>query len=359
MLAIVSLLGCARVGTPEGWPTGVVAGDTLYIGTMDGDFRALDKNTGETLWRFELRGEEVDRRAVYGAPAIAGDTLFIGGYDGILYAISLNGVDVWDVRVGEAEPIVGSPVVADDLVLVGSSDGNLYAFTAADGSWQWAFPTEGSVWSTPVVADGVAYFGSLDHSVYAVRIEDGTEIWRFSAGGAITATPVVANGRVYVGSFDSIFYAIDAQTGDEVWRFEGASKWFWGGAVATRDSIYAPSLDGNLYALDINSGGLRWTLRTDGPIVGSPAVVGDRIAASSQDGRVRLVRMSDGADESECNIGVTLKASLTVDEDVIFLGATDHSIRALRVKPNGNPDEQWVHFANEADPVARNQAPVC
>ena len=209
LLVVVGLVACARAGTPEGWSGGVVAGDTLYVGTMDGEVRALDANTGETVWRFELRGEP-KLRAVYGTPVIVGDTLYVGGYDGFLYALSLDGGDVWDVRVGDAEPIVGSPVVADDLVLVGSSDGNLYAFGAADGSLRWTFRTGDKVWSTPAVADGVAYFGSLDHNVYAVRLEDGTEVWQspFSAKGAITAAPVVARDRVYVGAFDGVFYAI-------------------------------------------------------------------------------------------------------------------------------------------------------
>ena len=337
LFALLSLVACARLGVPEGWSAGTVHGGRLYIGTMEGDLRALDISTGETVWRYELRGEETDR-AIYGTPAVAGETLFVGGYDGILYALSLDGEEVWDTSVGNAEHIVGSPVVVDNLVLVGSSDGNLYAFDATEGSLQWTFATGNKVWSTPAVADGVAYLGSLDHNLYALKLEDGSEVWRFTAKGAITARPVVARGRVYVGTFDSVFYAVDARTGEEIWRFEEANKWYWGGALAHEDTIYAPSLDGNLYALDIDSGVLRWVLETGGPLVGSPAVIFDRIATPSLDGRLRLVRLRDGSDERQCDVGVKLRASLSVHEDFIYLAATDHTVRALRVKANGNPD---------------------
>jgi len=368
LAVLLALAGCAKLGVPEGWSEGVVVGDILYIGTMEGDLRALNIGTGETIWRFELRGEEEANRAIYGTPAIAGDTLYIGGYDGRLYALPLNGGDggdqvreIWDVGVGGGEPIVGSAVIADGLVLVGSSDGSMYAFDISDGSLQWTFPTGNKVWSTPAVADGVAYFGSLDHKVYAVSLEDGKEAWQspFSAKGAVTATPLIANGRVYVGAFDSVFYAIDAATGREVSRFDGANKWYWGGAVASGDTIYAPSLDGNLYALDIDTLELRWVLETNGALVGSPVVVFDRLAVASLDGRVRLVGLSDGADEQQCNVGAKLRASLALHEDVIYMAAVDHSVRALKVKPNGNPDEQWVHFTNQEDPVPRDWVRSC
>ena len=190
-------------------------------------------------------------------------------------------------------------------------------------------------------------------------MEDGAEVWRFPAKGAIAASPVVARGRVYVGSFDSVFYAIDTESGREAWRFDGASRWYWGGAIADGKTIYAPSLDGNLYALDMDTGGLRWTLETEGAIVGSPVVVGDRIAVPSLDGRVRLVRLKDGLGETECSIEAKLRASLAEHEGYLYVAASDHSVRRLSVKPNGNPDEEWLHLTDKDPPVQRDQTRVC
>jgi len=253
---------------------------------------------------------------------------------------------------------VGSPVVSGDLVLVGSSDGNLYAFDVTDLSQRWAIPTGDKVWSAPAVAGGVAYFGSLDHKLYAVSLETGDLVWDspFEANGAITATPVIANGRVYVGAFDSVFYAIDAETGREVGRFEGASRWFWGGAVATEDTIYAPSLDGNLYALDIDTLSVRGTFKTDGPIIGSPVIVGDRIAVPSIDGRVWLVSLQNLDDAHFCDIEDDIRASLTAHDGVIFLAAKDHSIRALEAKQEGKLRQKWLHFTNDKLP---DRTPFC
>ena len=381
LLVLLLLAACTRLGEPEGWSGGAVSGDILYIGTMEGDLRALDVDTGVTQCIFELESESPQQRAFYGTPAIDGDALFVGGYDGRLYAFSLDCDGAWDPDdqqlVGDGAPIVGSPVVADGVVLVGSSDGNLYAFDIDRGdnrlklAERWRFPSDNNVWSTPVVSNGTVYFGSLDHTLYAVRLDDGQAAWPtpFTARGAIAATPTVANGRVYFGAFDGVFYAVDAETGVETWRFDEATDWFWAGTVMTADTIYAPSLDGNLYALDIDNGDLLWTLETGGPIIGSPVIVGEWIAVPSMHNKVaavHLVRLADRDDPRRCTFGernkVKIRASLAVrhgefaPEDVeyegaVFLAATDHSVRALGVRQNGSLDELWVHFTDRDIPL--------
>ena len=373
-VVLLIVAACARIGAPEGWSGGVVVDDTLYMGTEEGEVLALDLTSGETLrpgakpWRFELperKGEERER-TIYGTPAISDDTVYVGGYDSTLYALSLDLDEIKGIERVDG-PIVGGPAVADNLVIVGSSDGNLYAFDVGEEkeksritfTEKWKFPTGHKVWSPPAVADGVVYFGSLDHNVYAVTLQDGSQVWKFETEGAVVAAPLVAGGRVFVGSFDRVFYAIDAETGDEVWRFDGASNWFWGQAVAKDGTVFAPSLDGNLYALDMDTGRLRWTLETDGPIVGSPAIVFDMIAVPSADGRIRLATLRDGDEVGDCNIGEEIRTSLVEKEGFIYFGARDRSIRALRIKPSGNPDEAWVRFTDKGDPEPENRVLAC
>ncbi len=274
MVLSVSLLlaACTRLGVPEGWPAAVVEGDTIYVGTMDGDFRAIDLETGATIWNYDLKGDE-GQGSAYGPPAIYDGNIYFAGYDGMLYALTQNGDVDWGPReVGNQSPIVGGPAAADGLVLVGSSDGSLYAFDSEDGLKKWDFRTGNRVWSTPTIANGVVYFGSLDHNVYALSLEDGEEMWRFSTGGGITGKPLVSGGKVYIGAFDSAFYAIDAETGGLAWKFDGAESWFWAGAAAGEGQVFAPSLDGSVYALDAETGDLMWRFEgAKGPIIGTPS----------------------------------------------------------------------------------------
>ena len=353
------ITGCVRAGTPQGWSGVVVENERLYVGTQDQDIRALDFETGETLWRSQLRGEVESNRAVYGTPAISNGVAYVGSYDGTLMALNVaNGNDIWDATVGIGDPIVGGPAVGGGRVFVGSSDGGLYSYSEEDGSFQWNFETGNSIWATPAVANGKVYFGSMDQNVYSLDL-DGRPVWEFGTGGAVTAEPLVQDGRVYIGSFSSDFYALDAQTGQQIWKFSGATGWYWSGAVSNGNTLFVGSTDGNLYALDAASGLLQWAASTNGSIVGSPALVGDRVAFASTDGRVRLVRQQDGLDETQCNIGADVKAPITAHEKFLFFRADDRSIRALEVNANGNPDEVWIHRSDQDDPVSRDWTRSC
>ena len=353
------ITGCVRASTPQGWSGVALEDEQLYVGTQDRDIRALDPETGAQDWRFPLRGDDEADRAVYGTPAISNGIAYVGSYDGTLYALDLDsGRDVWDKTVGDGDPIVGGPAVEDGLVVVGSSDGALYAFGAADGSFQWRFQTGNSIWATPAIEDGRVFFGSMDQKVYALDLE-GRFIWEFATGGAVTAEPLVKDGRVYIGSFSSDFYALDAETGKQVWKFPDAGNWYWSRAVTNGDTLFVGSTDGNLYALDSSSGQLRWVFPTNGSIVGSPALVGDRVAVASTDGRVRLVRQQDGQDETQCNIGAAIKAPLTAQGNLLFFRADDRSIYALKINPNGNPDEKWRHRSDQDEPVSQDEPKRC
>lgn len=353
------ITGCVRPGTPQGWSGVAIENDQLYVGTQDRDIRALNAETGETVWVFNLRGEVESDRAVYGTPAISDGVAYVGGYDGMLYSLNLeNGNDLWEKLVGDGSPIVGGPAVGGGLVVVGSSDGFLYAYDVTDGSFRWSFPTDNSIWATPAVANDRVFFGSMDQKIYALDL-DGQKVWEFHTGGAVTAQPLVQDGRVYIGSFSSDFFALDAETGSMIWKFPDASSWYWSRAVTNGDILFVGSTNGNLYALDATTGRLRWVYPTDGSIVGSPALVGDRVAVASTDGRVRLVRQVDGQDETQCNIGAAIKAPLTAQGDFLFFRSDDRSIRALEVNPNGNPDEIWVHRSDQDNPVARDWTRSC
>ena len=359
ILVLLAVASCTRLGTPIGWSGGAIADDTLYIGTQEGEIRAVDIGT-EVDGRFRTKwiralGTEDDLIPVYGTPAISDETLYVGGYDGRLYSLALaDGELGWQERVGvSGGPIVGSPVVSGDLVLVGSSDGYLYALERVDGFEKWRFETGNKIWSTPVVTDGTAFVGSLDQHLYAVDLEDGTEKWRFRAQAAIATPPVVANGRVHFGAFDSVFYAVDVESGNEVWRFNDANNWFWARPAVTDDTIYVPSLNGNLYALNIEDGNLRWRFPTESPIVGAPVIVGDNLAIPSKDNGVFLVRLRDGELQDQCIVDGALRASLAAHDNVIYLSDDSHAIRSLEVNRDRNLIEGWEVLTNEADEFSR------
>ncbi len=376
LAAVLVLVGCNAVRRPQGWSAGAVSDDTLFIGTMQGEIMALGKDDGSVFWRFELPTPEDADKGIYGSPAVYGDiaspgadaTVLVGGYDGVLYAYSLQGGGVkWQERL--AGRIVGGPMVAGNLALVGTgaagssdrSENVLYAVDIIEGDPVWEYNRSGPIWSSPTVADGVVYFGSLDHYVYAVNVDDGSERWKYRSGGAVASGVVVYDDLVIFGGFDSNLYALDADTGSLKWKFPDATRWYWAAPLVQDGVVYAPSLDGILYALEADTGDLIWRYVSEGQLIGTPAIINDLIAVPVADGgnsKIALLE-KNGTEQAACRIGADIRTSLEVSGDLIYFAATDHTIMALRIKPNGNPDEEWIVKTDEDDPHPRDRAKAC
>ncbi len=368
LAVLLVLLGCSAVRRPQGWSAGTVSDDTLYIGTMEGEVLAVSKDTGDTAWRRELPTEEDADKGLYGSPAVTDDVVLVGGYDGVLYAYDKrDGSPVWQERL--AGRIVGGPSITGNLALVGTgaagssdkSESVLYAVDIIEGDPVWEYDGSGPIWSSPKVVDGVAYFGSLDHNVYAVDVSDGSEKWSYRLGGAVVSGVAVDDGLVIFGGFDSNLYALDVETGNLKWMFPDATRWYWAGPLVDDGVVYAPSLDGVLYALDADTGDLRWTYVSEGQLVGTPAVINNLVAVPVADGgdsKIVLLE-KNGSEQAACRIGADIRTSLEVSDDLIYFAATDHTIMALKIKPNGNPDEEWVYKTDEDDPHPRDRAKVC
>jgi len=54
----------------------------IYIGGDDNYVYALDRATGEQLWRFKTG------YSVFSSPAVVGAVVYVGGYDNYIYALA-------------------------------------------------------------------------------------------------------------------------------------------------------------------------------------------------------------------------------------------------------------------------------
>src|ERR1700691_4813277 len=171
---------------------------------------------------------------------------------------------------------------------------------------KWSFHTKGAVISSPAVAGGMVYFGSTDRNLYAVDAASGTLKWKFRTQGRVTSSPAISDGMVYIESYDGNFYAVDAAGGKEKWRFQTAGERrfaakhlhgsqpaaetmpdpfdvYLSSAAVVGGSVYFGSGDGNVYALDAQSGNLKWKFATGDVVHVSPAVADGIVFIGSWD----------------------------------------------------------------------------
>ena len=350
VLLIFATAGCARNlgGSISGWSPATASEGKVYVGTKQESVQSLaDNGFGDVSLEF-TSGEVIE--GIHNNLVIGESLVYATSSDGFLYALEKEGLQFgekgWRIPVGlgsELEPLIAGPALwiapggNQQIVLVASEDGSLYAYDAnpRDPLDQftdpllWSFATGAKIWSTPVISESTAYFGSHDNNVYALYLEESRETrekWRFVTGGTVASRPLLFRDMVIVGSFDKKLYALDADDGTLRWTFEG-NNWFWAGAVADEKTIFAPSMDGNVYALDAG-GNLRWKHQMGSAIVSTPVLTTGGLVVASKNGKIILLDTDPGP------FGQSQQIPIDLDTEV-------KSPLSVRVTPKPTTEDQY------------------
>jgi outer membrane protein assembly factor BamB len=142
--------------------------------------------------------------------------------------------------------------------------------------WRYHFtirPGEsGAFTATPVVADGVVYLQDMSSNVVALELRTGARRWlhRFRAPNPGPNGLAVVGGRVF-GATDTTAFALASATGQLLWQrrlvsrtesFVDTAPTVADGQVYLGTTGYIPGTRGALYALDAQTGTIRWRAGT-------------------------------------------------------------------------------------------------
>ncbi|NBX47131.1 MAG: Pyrrolo-quinoline quinone, partial [Chloroflexi bacterium] len=100
-------------------------------------------------------------------------------------------------------------------------------------------------------------------AVHCLDLQKGLEKWSFKTDGPVEATPLVLGSRVYVGSSDGNLYALDRETGEKAWTYSTGDKIIGGantlkGSDGVSDWIVVGSYDSQLHCVDASTGKAAW-----------------------------------------------------------------------------------------------------
>ncbi len=221
--------------------------ETVYVGSADGDFYALDRR-GKRRWRFGTGGI-IDAAAALGARGQGGGfPITVGSGDETLYQLRSTDRRLersqrirWQYRTGLAPATgqlvnwwEGNPAYGPDGNLyVGNTGGGAFSLTP-QGAERWVVQRANSVWTTPAFdAAGNSYWGSVDF--FAFSLDPAGDLrWQTFTPGYVTSSPALgSDGTVYVGSFDRKLHALDPATGAERWAFPTADHIYSSAALAS------------------------------------------------------------------------------------------------------------------------------
>jgi eukaryotic-like serine/threonine-protein kinase len=230
----------------------------------------------------------------------------------------------------------------------------------------------------PALSQDAAMFrGDLRHSgVYqAAGVPKlGGLKWKFHTAGMVIGSPAVLDGTAYVGSTDGNLYAINAESGAQKWKFDAKSRIVSSPAVSS-GIVYFTAYDGNFYAVDSSTGQLKWKFQTGGehrftakhlhgvqPVaesmpdpfdayLSSPAVWNGAVYFGSGDGNVYSLNALTGALKWKFKTGNIVHASPAVADGMVFIGSWDSYFYALDAESG---TQKW-RFKTGEDPDTHNQ----
>jgi outer membrane protein assembly factor BamB len=239
------------------------------------------------------------------SPAVDDSGIYVGFDTGWIAAFDHEGKSRWRFHVAQAERGVHATAALDaHRAYVGAYNGTLYALDKRTGDCAWALRLGNTIGSSAALVGESLYvsvetFAPPDGFVAKVDRATGTVQWQSGwLGEQAHSSPTIDVKRnlVFVGANNATFRALSAETGAERWRRAtlGPVK---GTAALVGDTVYAASMKGALYALDVESGAVVWERRLDGTSRSSPTYVPDEelIVVGSDDGSVNAFERATGA----------------------------------------------------------------
>lgn len=335
--------GEKRIGVRQG---PVVADGRVYAAAIYGGVKALDLQTGKTVWTYEpAKVKKQPKLRLSGGPGVGDGLVVIGTLDGQVIALDANdGTEKWRAKVpGE---VISAPAIAQGIVFVRSNDGRVTGFDASNGTQKWFNPRELPALTVrgnaPVVAGpGVLFIGNDDGSVAALAMQDGRTVWdQMVANGEgrtelermsdVDGAPVLEGNTLYVSSFKNQTMAIEGPTGRPLWARDHGGA---GGVALTSGNVFVTDSKGGVFSLDKTSGSAMWSQtglarRT----LTGPVIQGDYVVVGDYKGYVHWLRTEDGQMAARAKTGGdALRGALVVADGILLVQNVDGKLTAFRL----------------------------
>ncbi|MFB1000580.1 MAG: outer membrane protein assembly factor BamB, partial [Colwellia sp.] len=224
---------------------------------------------------------------------------------------------------------------------------------------------------------GLGACSSTDEEDEATKIAELTEInevfdadvlWESSVGDGVSdyfsrIQPSVAYGKLYTASREGDVIAFGLEKGDELWSTDLSdlknergffdsrqSALLNGGPVTGIKKLFIGSENGNVFALDAETGKIDWQGKVKGEVIAAPAIDAGILVVNTASGVIKAFNASNGQDEWQIEQEVpalTLRgvSAPAISSGGVIVGSADGTL-SVYILENGQ--QGWTLEVGEA-----------
>jgi outer membrane protein assembly factor BamB len=222
--------------------------DKIFVGDDSATLYALNSKTGKLIWKKFL-----DAEVIHSSPAFYKGIVFVGtegsGRSNVLpshlFAVDAEtGNGVWIFQVdfisGKLNLVHGTPAISDNVVYFGSENGYFYALTYDSGELIWKNKIAvgdkfmGGVSAPPALSEEKIFVTTWESKLFSLEQKTGEIAWQKTfdeSGQGGDAAAITGNGMVCI-TIKGKFSCLNENNGEIVWQKE-----FFGGTPAAASGL--------------------------------------------------------------------------------------------------------------------------
>jgi outer membrane protein assembly factor BamB len=193
------------------------------------------------------------------------------------------------------------------------------------------------IYSTPVLFGDLVYVATYDGKIYAIpkdpiNKERVDYQWIFpregNVEGGIVGNLVLVESIIYFCGSNGEVYALDAESGQLKWEYKTEQR-VWATPTVHDGIIYVTGYSNRLYAISTEDGSLIWQKEYSTAISSSPVVAGDTILFGGFDHNLYAVNKDNGEEKWKFKGGNWFWAAPLVEDNVVYAVCLDQTVYAL------------------------------
>jgi len=162
-------------------------------------------------------------------------------------------------------------------------------------------------------------------------------LWTYDAGDVIDSSAAIADAVVYVGGGNGDLIALDLASGKLRWKYTTGNLIGESSPAVGPDAVYIGDLGGIVHAVSLRDGTRLWTFKTGSEIKSSPVFVravggaSDIVLIGSYDGHLYALDARTGRLRWKVLTNGQVHATPAVQDGLAFIAGCDAVFRAIRV----------------------------